>query len=135
MPITALFAGLLALLFLVLSLRVIGARRSAKVSIGDGGDRTLQRRARVHGNFAEYVPITLVLMGLAESGGTPKMAVWTAGLLLLAGRLVHAYGVSQEREVLALRVAGMAMTFASIIALASACIGIGWATARPHLGI
>jgi uncharacterized protein len=122
MPITTLFAGLLGLLFIALSVRVIGARRGARVAIGDGGDKTLARRARVHGNFAEYAPMALLLMGFAEIGGAAKMQIWMAGLLLLVGRIVHAYGVSQEKEVLAFRVAGMAMTFAAIGSSALACI-------------
>ena len=56
MKITALHAGLLALLVLVLSFRTILYRRAHKVEIGDGGDKELLRRSRVHANFAEYVP-------------------------------------------------------------------------------
>jgi uncharacterized protein len=126
MPITTLFAGLLALLFIVLSLRVIGARRGARVAIGDGGDKTLARRARVHANFAEYTPMGLLLMGFAESGGAAKMQIWMAGSLLLIGRVIHACGVSQEKEVLMFRVAGMAMTFAAIGSSALACITLSW---------
>jgi uncharacterized protein len=135
MPITTLFAGLLALLFLVLSVSVIGARRGAKVAIGDGGDKTLARRARVHANFAEYAPIALMLMGLAESGGAAKMQIWMAGGLLLVGRVIHAYGVSQAKEVLAFRVAGMAMTFAAIGSSAVACITLSWPLLRGGLGL
>ncbi len=66
MPITAFYAALLAVLFLVLSFRVIGVRRGQRVEIGDGGDKELLRRMRVHANFAEYVPLALVLLALAE---------------------------------------------------------------------
>jgi uncharacterized protein len=135
MPITTLFAGLLALLFIVLSVRVIGARRGAKVSIGDGGDKLLARRARVHANFAEYAPIALLLMGLAESGGAAKMQIWMTGGLLLIGRLVHAYGVSQAKEVLAFRIAGMAMTFAAIGSSVLACIMLSWPLLRNSFGL
>ena len=65
MEITALYASLLAPLFILLSARVIGARRSAKVPVGDGGNTVLLRRMRVHANFAEYVPFALLLMALA----------------------------------------------------------------------
>jgi uncharacterized protein len=126
MPITTLFAGLLAMLFIALSVRVIGARRGARIAIGNGGDKMLARRARVHANFAEYAPIGLLLMGLAESGGASKPQIWMAGGLLLFGRLIHAYGVSQENEVLAFRVTGMALTFAAIISCALACLILSW---------
>jgi len=120
--ITALYAGLLALLFLVLSARTILYRRAQKVEIGDGGDRELLRRARVHANFAEYVPFTLVLMGLAESLGTPARGLNTIGIVLLVGRLVHAWGLSQTPHVLALRVAGVAATLAALFGAALACL-------------
>ena len=67
MPITAFYAALLAMLFMVLSFRTIEQRRNARVEIGTGEDAELLRRYRVHVNFAEYVPFALLLLGLAES--------------------------------------------------------------------
>lgn len=71
MTVSALYASTLALLFVALCARTIMARRRARVALGDGGDRILQRRLRAHGNFAEYVPIGLILMALAEFQGAP----------------------------------------------------------------
>lgn len=122
MPITALYAGLLGLLFVVLSIRVIAVRREARVALGDGGHAALQRRMRVHGNFAEYAPLGLILLGLAESLRTDVRLLHVIGVVLLAGRLAHAIGVSQARERFAIRVAGMMGTFAAIIIAAAACL-------------
>ena len=122
LPITALYAGLLALLFVFLSIRVIGARREAGVPIGDGSNPLLLRRMRVHANFAEYVPMALVLMALSESLDTAEPLLHGIGVVLLAGRCVHAYGVSQPNEMIGLRIIGMAATFTAIIGLAFACI-------------
>lgn len=122
MPITALYASLLVPLFLVLSVRVIGWRRSARVGIGDGGDAVLLRRMRVHANFAEYVPLALIMLGLAESLQSPGWLLHACGAALLAGRLSHAYGVSQHPETLAFRVAGMATTITVLGVLALACL-------------
>ena len=44
------------------------------------------------------------------------------GLLLIAGRLIHACGVGREPEVLRIRVAGMALTFTVLIVAALANI-------------
>jgi uncharacterized membrane protein YecN with MAPEG domain len=121
MPITALYAGLLAPLFIFLSMRVIRRRRGAKVAVGDGGDMALLRRMRVHANFAEYVPFALLLMALAENLGTWPWLLHLLGLVLLAGRVAHAYGVSQPKETFAFRVGGMMATFAMIGAAAAAC--------------
>jgi len=115
MSITPVYAGLAALLFVFLSARVIGARRSARVDLGDGGNRALLRRQRAHGNFAEYVPLAIVLMALAELQGTPTLVLHLIGVILIAGRLVHAYGVSQEPEPIKLRTLGMTLTFIALI--------------------
>jgi uncharacterized membrane protein YecN with MAPEG domain len=124
MPITALYAGVLAFVFVVLSFRTIGARRAAKVEIGDGSDRELLRRMRVHANFAEYVPIALILMALAESTKAHPLLLHGIGIALLAGRIVHAYALSQSPHILPLRVAGMVATLTAIMAAAAACIAL-----------
>lgn len=122
MPITALYAGLLALLYVVLALRVIGVRRGARIAIGDGGDATLLRRIRVHANFAEYVPLALVLVALAESLKSDPRLLHGFGMLLILGRLVHAFGVSQAKENFTLRVTGMMATFTVLIGTGLVCI-------------
>ncbi len=121
MKITALYAALLAVLFLVLTFRTLNYRRTQQVEIGDGGDRQLLRRVRVHGNFAEYTPFALLLIGIAESLGLAAAEVHGLGLLLLAGRVVHAYGLSQNPHILPMRVVGMVATLAAIALAAAAC--------------
>lgn len=115
MPITAVYASLLALLFMVLSVRVIGRRRVVRIGLGEGGDATLLRRVRVHANFAEYVPLCLILIGLAESLRTPALLLHGLGSLLLAARLSHAYGVSRQPETFAWRVAGVMGTLTVLV--------------------
>ena len=112
MTVTPRYAGVLALLFLSFSLQVIGRRRIARVGLGDGGDRLLLRRQRVHGNFAEYVPLVLVLMALAELQGLAAWALHIFGATLLIGRVVHGFGVGREPEPRLTRVIGMSLTFA-----------------------
>ncbi|MGZ9080482.1 MAG: MAPEG family protein, partial [Burkholderiales bacterium] len=60
MIVTPLYAALLGLWLLVLSLRVVQQRRAARVSLGDGGNTALQRAIRAQGNFVEYVPLALL---------------------------------------------------------------------------
>jgi uncharacterized membrane protein YecN with MAPEG domain len=109
------YAGLFALFFVFLSLRVIRFRRTAGISLGDGGDEELRRRMRVHANFAEYVPLALILMALAELQGQPAWAIHLVGVPLAAGRAAHAYGTSQAPQIMRLRVAGMIATIAAIL--------------------
>jgi uncharacterized membrane protein YecN with MAPEG domain len=121
MYVTAFYAALLAALFLVLSVRVIGWRREMRVEIGDGGERELLRRMRVHANFAEYVPYALLLMALSESMTPPRPLLHLVGVLLVVGRLLHAYGLGQTPQILRYRVLGMTLTFAAIGIAALMC--------------
>ena len=75
------YAAVLALIYIVLSARVIQARRSAKVAIGTRGNVHLERKMRVHANFAEYVPFALLLVTFIEMQGRPP---WLIHLLCLA---------------------------------------------------
>ncbi len=113
--ITPIFAGLLALAYAYLAMRVIVARRSLKVGLGDGGEKTLLRYIRVHGNFAEYVPFILLLMLMGELMGAPSWLTASIGILLCAGRLVHAIGVGQEPEISGSRTIGMGLTFTALL--------------------
>jgi uncharacterized membrane protein YecN with MAPEG domain len=121
MQITAFYASLLAVLFLYLSARVIGWRREQRVELGHGESGELLRRMRVHANFAEYVPFTLLLMGLAESMVPPRLILHLIGITLVAGRLLHAYGLSQTPQILRYRVWGMMATFAALGVAALTC--------------
>ena len=112
--ITSTYAGLLALTFLILSLRVISVRRTLRVGLGDGNSSDLLRRIRVHGNFAEYVPLALILMTLVEWQGGPRAILHLVGIFLLLGRGIHAYGLSHEPELTKLRVIGMALTLLAL---------------------
>jgi uncharacterized protein len=122
MPITALYAGLLALLFFILSVRVIALRQGAKVSLGDGGNAALLRRVRAHANFAEYAPFAVLLMGSAETLRAPSLWLHAIGAVLLIGRLLHAYGVSANLKTFTPRVTGMVLTFVALLSLAGTCL-------------
>lgn len=122
MPITALYAGLLAFLFVGLAARVIVFRRGEGISLGDGGNGTLLKRIRAHGNFAEYAPFALLLIGLAESVKADPRLLHGLGIALVAGRVAHAVGVSQSPQNMGLRVGGMVATFTVIMTAATICL-------------
>jgi uncharacterized membrane protein YecN with MAPEG domain len=127
MPLTPIYAALLAVLFIVLSLRIIRLRQRLGVSVGEGSNRQLRRAVRVHANFAEYVPIALLLMYFLEVHTEARAAVHALGIALLIGRILHAVGVSREPEDLRWRVAGMVVTFGVIALCACALL---WHAAR-----
>jgi len=115
MPVTPLYAALLGLMFVVLSVRTIRLRRRYRIAIGDGRNTLLQRAMRVNANFAEYVPLVLLLIWFVELHDGPRLHVHALGIALLCGRLLHAWGVSQEKENYRYRILGMMLTFAVMI--------------------
>lgn len=123
LTITPLYGGLIALLLVFLSARVILRRRGAGISVGDGDDKDLRKRMRTQANCAEYAPLGLILLAMAELQGAPGWVVHLLGLMLLAGRLIHAYGFGVTPQVIPLRQLGMLLTFAMLILTALANIG------------
>ena len=121
--ITPLYAAALTALFITLSLRVIALRRSGRVSLGDAGDPALLARIRAQGNCAEYAPLGVVLLLLAELAGATPALLHLSGLLLLAGRICHAWALS-GRGRFGARTSGMLMTFTALIL--SAALALPW---------
>ncbi len=121
MPVTSFYAGLLALWFLVLGVKVIRGRRGGP-SLGDGGDPRMLRLIRGHANFAEYVPLIVVMMGLLELGRTSIYLLHALGIALLAGRLVHGYALSFTDHFKFGRFWGAALTFLVLGVCAVLCI-------------
>jgi uncharacterized membrane protein YecN with MAPEG domain len=121
--ITALYAGLLLLLFLALTVRVLVRRYKAQVVLGTGGDRLLERAVRVHANCAEYAPIFLATLLAAELCGAPAVALHIAGVAMLAGRLAHGVGMSRDPDILPLRAGGMILTLTSLALAALLALG------------
>lgn len=73
------------------------------------------RAMRVHSNFSEYVPFSLLLIYFVEGAGAHSAFIHFLGMALFVGRLSHAYGVSQMAENFRFRVTGMALTFTVIL--------------------
>ena len=119
MHVVLLYAAVLAFLFVMLSVRTVLMRRRLGVAIGHGDDKRMLRATRVHSNFAEYVPLALILIYLVEATGGAPVAVHVLGTCLVVGRISHAFGVSQVNEDVRYRVVGMALTFAVLIAAAA----------------
>jgi len=124
MIITSFYAGLLALWFLVLSSRVV-QRRQGGVTLGDGGDPGMLRLIRGHANFAEYVPLILLLMALLELGHTSKYVLHAAGIALLLARLLHGYALSFTRKFWFGRFYGAALTFMILLVCGVLCVWQG----------
>lgn len=117
LTVTAIAASVLGLLYLRLSLNVIGFRRKHGVSVGDGGHEDLLRAIRSQANLAEYAPIALLLVACLELNQAP---VWITSVLaasFVAGRLLHPIGMKRTDSRLKPRVRGMQLTLLSLLAL------------------
>ena len=113
LPITALLTGVLCVVLVALSALVSVARFRTGTAAGDGGDEALRRRIRAQGNFIEYTPMALLALALVEYRLASTLLVLGLGIALVLGRLLHAGGMLGDSR--ALRAAGMALTFASLI--------------------
>jgi uncharacterized protein len=121
--ITMLYAGLCALLVLVLAIRVAHWRLSHRIGLGDGGDNELLRRVRMHGNAVEYLPLCLILLGGMELNGYPRPMIHGFGIALVLSRLAHAWGLSRSAGKSAGRMAGIGVTWLLMLAMAVLAIG------------
>ena len=104
------YAAVLVLIFVLLSVRVIQMR-----ALGHGNNPVMERRIRVHGNFAEYVPLALLLLLCMELQSQSRILIHVLCIALIAARVVHAIGVTPVKENFPMRVASVLTTFAVLI--------------------
>ena len=116
------YAAVLVLIFVLLSVRVIQMRASAKIGLGHGNNPVMERRIRVHGNFAEYVPLALLLLLCMELQSQSRILIHVLCIALIAARVVHAIGVTPVKENFQMRVGGVLTTFAVMVVAAIALL-------------
>lgn len=107
--ITATFTAILALLQIYCTLQVVRRRRAQLISLGDQGDKELQRRVRAHGNFIETVPMALLIILINELQGLSASWLYTLGGALIVGRISHYIALTRKVS-LQFRVFGMVTT-------------------------
>ena len=129
--ITSYYAGFLALFYIVLSLRVLALRgnplfrflaftsNSQDTDSPIAAGQTLERAVRGHGNFAEYVPLFLILLYLAEMAGAGAGLLHGCAGGFALGRVMHGILFCFLTKNMVLRVGGMVLTLTpmGIIAL------------------
>ncbi|MGQ3029572.1 MAG: MAPEG family protein, partial [Ferrovibrionaceae bacterium] len=107
---TALYGGILGLIYLVLTINVIRYRFTLKVDLGDGGQEPLNLAIRAHANFAEYVPLILLLIGLCEALLTRQLIIHLLGGGLVLARVLHGWGLARSGGGSPGRMIGMVLT-------------------------
>ena len=95
--VTMLAAGVLGLIFVVLSIMVTTARVSGKVILGSGegseAGSPLFLAVRTQANFAEYAPLALLLIGFIEMAAGSTLLVQIMAVCLVLARLMHPVGM------------------------------------------
>jgi uncharacterized membrane protein YecN with MAPEG domain len=116
--ITALYAALIALLLLVLGMRISRFRRHTRIGIGGGGDPAFERAIRAHGNAVEWSLPVLLLLLVAELNRAAPFLLHVCGIVLIAARMLHAFGLSRATGYSFGRMAGIGMTWLVLVVLA-----------------
>ena len=111
----ALWTGLHLFLLLALSLLVVRQRQRHKVAFGDDGIPELAQAIRAFGNATEYIPAGLIALAVLAVVEAPALAIHIAGLVLLAGRVAHAVGLSQSGGASLPRAIGVMLTWLSYV--------------------
>lgn len=114
----ALWSGLLILLLVVLSVRVVIGRQKHRVVLGDGGNDDMVLRGRVFGNAAEYIPLGVGAMAVLVLLGLPAYCIHAVGGVLFLGRILHASGLTAGKPTPG-RLFGMVLTYLSLMAAAA----------------
>src|ERR1044072_3515634 len=120
--ITPFYAGILGIMLVALSWRIMRMRARLEVMVGDGGERDLNVAVRMQGNFIEYVPMALLLMAFDEMAGWNPLGIHGLGVALLAARLAHVHGMAQKKAMGKGRRLGAMLTFAIIVWASLLCI-------------
>ena len=121
-PITALYAALLVAVLVCLTTRIGLLRAKTGISILDGGNELLAVEMRRHGNFAEHVPLLIVLMAIVELNGGSSLFLHVVGIVLIICRVAHPLGLHHDRVQAPLRLIGAAGTSLATVALGVAAL-------------
>jgi len=106
LPITLATASVLGILYALLSVAVSGERGRSKIGLGTGAETSsalgkeheaprLLIAVRRHGHFAEYVPISLILMTLLELANTSRDVLIGLSATLIVARLMITAGMGR----------------------------------------
>ena len=121
-PITGLYAALLAVVMLTLMVRVARMRVRTGVSILHGDDMNLAQAMRQHGNFIEAVPLALILMAVVEANGANSILLHANGIVLLVARIAHPFGLTIKGVEHPLRAVGVVGTLLMTLVLAGVAL-------------
>jgi len=106
LQLTGLYAAVLATMFIALRIQVSIMRGKTGISILHGDNIDLALRIRRHGNFTENAPLAIIMMIIVELMGASGTWIHAIGLLTIAGRFAHIFGLDAEKPAAPLRIIG-----------------------------
>ncbi len=119
---TLFYAGILGCFYVYLSAEVTKLRVKHQIGLGDGKRLDLLKAIRIHGNFSEYVPLTLFLLLLTELvGGRPWM-IHTLSVTFVTARILHVIGLRKTDGPSIYRFLGSTFTWVVISILSIFCL-------------
>ena len=110
---TPIYAAILGLLFLPITIRIALYRIRSRISLGTGEDPEMLRRMRGQANFVETVPMALFLLIIMELLGASSAWLHALGLMLVLGRVAHYFGLIRMAP-LSFRIVGIGATLMTI---------------------
>lgn len=114
--VSLIYIALSGLLLTFLTYRAAMERRRSSTGLGHAGNPVLERKVRAQGNAAEQLPLMmLLLLGLELSGAVP-LALHALGSAFLAGRGLHAWGLTHKSGQSPGRLYGMLLTVGCYLA-------------------
>lgn len=115
--VTLLYAGIMGLFYLAISLYVVRQRTQKKIGLGHDNDPSspLFRAVRIHANFSEFVPFILFLFLLDEMTGRNPLVLHALGFSLLIARCAHYAGIKKTDRSSPERLIGMAVTMICLV--------------------
>jgi uncharacterized membrane protein YecN with MAPEG domain len=107
LPVTLVTACVLGIFYVGLSVAVSGERGRSKIGLGSGMEASVALGAehqaprllvavRRHGHFAEYVPLSILLIMLLEIEGASRLWLCVLAALLVVSRAMIAFGMGRS---------------------------------------
>ncbi|MEX0694049.1 MAG: MAPEG family protein [Rhodospirillales bacterium] len=128
LSVTPVYLAAAVALYSCMTFAIIAQRRKRQISLGDGRQKDFARIIRGHANFAEYAPLTLLAITMAELGGVPAVVLHASGVMLILGRILHGYWFFYRPEGLKCRVAGMVLTLFALWTASTAAVLVALAS-------
>ena len=118
LSVSPIYISLLALLIIVLAYRVTTFRREEGISLGeDNGSKAMKSAIRAHGNAVENIPIAALLLLKLELISVNPILIHILGIVLVASRVAHAWGLSKKNGPTVGRFYGTLFTWLCILVM------------------